>query len=364
VTTCERCGREYAPLRRGYCNRCDMRRRSLIGYECSYVDAEPVRLHVKELQAAGLGLRRIGQLSGVNRKILQWAMTGRSEREAPPSARITDRNAEKILAVPIPEVVHRIAAPRQPVDAASTVRRLQSLVAAGYTRAYLAAQLGMQPGNATRLFRESTGQVLADTARRVEDLFNHLRTVPGPSDIARAEGRKQGWPQPFEVLWHESTEQNRTEAAERKRFEQARKRAEKQTREQAREQAQERLQECNVCGKRTVWHRRGMCGECYEKRRNAGGLEWLAVALAPPGPWIELALCAQIDGDLFFPEKGGSTRDAKKMCLSCEVREECLQHALENEERFGIWGGKSERERRRILKESQPAVAAHTKEAS
>ena len=53
----------------------------------------------------------------------------------------------------------------------------------------------------------------------------------------------------------------------------------------------------------------------------------------------------------FFPEKGGSTREAKRVCRSCEVRAECLEFALENDERFGIWGGLSERERRRIKRE-------------
>ena len=63
--------------------------------------------------------------------------------------------------------------------------------------------------------------------------------------------------------------------------------------------------------------------------------------------WQERALCAQTDPEAFFPEKGGSTREAKRVCLSCEVRGECLEYALENDERFGIWGGLSERERRR-----------------
>ena len=49
-----------------------------------------------------------------------------------------------------------------------------------------------------------------------------------------------------------------------------------------------------------------------------------------------------------FPEKGGSTREAKKVCLSCDVRVECLEYALGQDERFGIWGGLSERERRRL----------------
>jgi WhiB family transcriptional regulator, redox-sensing transcriptional regulator len=66
--------------------------------------------------------------------------------------------------------------------------------------------------------------------------------------------------------------------------------------------------------------------------------------------WQERALCAQTDPEAFFPEKGGSTREAKKVCLSCEVRGECLEYALANDERFGIWGGLSERERRRLKK--------------
>ncbi len=68
--------------------------------------------------------------------------------------------------------------------------------------------------------------------------------------------------------------------------------------------------------------------------------------------WQEKALCAQTDPEAFFPEKGGSTREAKKVCLSCEVRADCLDYALKNDERFGIWGGLSERERRRIRRAS------------
>lgn len=66
--------------------------------------------------------------------------------------------------------------------------------------------------------------------------------------------------------------------------------------------------------------------------------------------WQTDALCAQTDPEAFFPEKGGSTRDAKKVCGSCNVRSQCLEYALANDERFGIWGGLSERERRRLRK--------------
>lgn len=64
--------------------------------------------------------------------------------------------------------------------------------------------------------------------------------------------------------------------------------------------------------------------------------------------WQERALCAQTDPEAFFPEKGGSTREAKRICLGCEVKDACLEYALANDERFGIWGGLSERERRRL----------------
>ena len=60
------------------------------------------------------------------------------------------------------------------------------------------------------------------------------------------------------------------------------------------------------------------------------------------------ALCAQTDPEAFFPEKGGSTRDAKRICTTCDVRDQCLEYALQNDERFGIWGGLSERERRKL----------------
>jgi hypothetical protein len=69
--------------------------------------------------------------------------------------------------------------------------------------------------------------------------------------------------------------------------------------------------------------------------------------LPEPMEWQERALCAQTDPEAFFPEKGGSTREAKRICAGCEVRPECLEYALANDERFGIWGGMSERERRR-----------------
>jgi WhiB family redox-sensing transcriptional regulator len=67
--------------------------------------------------------------------------------------------------------------------------------------------------------------------------------------------------------------------------------------------------------------------------------------------WQERANCLGVDPDLFFPERGASTREAKSVCRSCEVRLECLEYALNHGEKFGIWGGLSERERRRVRRE-------------
>jgi WhiB family redox-sensing transcriptional regulator len=88
----------------------------------------------------------------------------------------------------------------------------------------------------------------------------------------------------------------------------------------------------------------------------------------PASPWAEPAmdeatwrldaLCAETDPEAFFPEKGGSTREAKRVCTGCDVRAECLEYALTNDERFGIWGGLSERERRRLRLQRRIALSA------
>jgi WhiB family transcriptional regulator, redox-sensing transcriptional regulator len=81
------------------------------------------------------------------------------------------------------------------------------------------------------------------------------------------------------------------------------------------------------------------------------GYHALNYTVPPELEWQERALCAQTDPESFFPEKGGSTREAKRICMTCEVRSPCLEYALANQERFGIWGGLSERERRKLEKE-------------
>lgn len=71
-------------------------------------------------------------------------------------------------------------------------------------------------------------------------------------------------------------------------------------------------------------------------------------------PWMDGALCPQVDGDCFFPNKGESAMDAKAVCIKCPVRLECWEHCVKNDERYGVWAGVTETERRRYRR-STPA---------
>ena len=94
--------------------------------------------------------------------------------------------------------------------------------------------------------------------------------------------------------------------------------------------------------------------------------EWrgMALALTIPGRWAERALCAQADGDAWFPDKGQSdlAAAAKRICGHCPVRAPCLDYALSGADTWGgiatgIWGGTTPQERDR-LRRQRKAVAA------
>ena len=91
-----------------------------------------------------------------------------------------------------------------------------------------------------------------------------------------------------------------------------------------------------------------------EEGRTGGKVDGSMGIIAKPDldtGWKDLSNCLGVDPDLFFPERGASTREAKEVCRGCEVRIACLEYALQNGEKFGIWGGMSERERRRIRRQ-------------
>lgn len=101
------------------------------------------------------------------------------------------------------------------------------------------------------------------------------------------------------------------------------------------------------------------CVAAFDRTRTVSQIAELEIPDALLGPdddlsWRDAARCAQSDAELFFPEKGGSNRIAKRICRACPVRAECLEFALGTGEEFGIWGGLSEIERRRLLRQGAP----------
>lgn len=97
------------------------------------------------------------------------------------------------------------------------------------------------------------------------------------------------------------------------------------------------------CGCRT----RGVDAALIERFSPPGTLlpMHIETTATPDLSWQEQALCAQTGGDFFFPEPGSSVRDAKRICALCPIRSTCLEFAMRNDERFGVWGGLSEKER-------------------
>lgn len=96
--------------------------------------------------------------------------------------------------------------------------------------------------------------------------------------------------------------------------------------------------------------------------RNTNISDILASLPAPPAWHIDTP-CSQADADAWFPEKGESTANAKRICAGCDVRTTCLEWALEHNEKFGVWGGLSELERRRLLEQRDTQAATGRKAA-
>lgn len=102
-------------------------------------------------------------------------------------------------------------------------------------------------------------------------------------------------------------------------------------------------------------HTKDICNSCEMRRRRGldgpsrpkGGPSLTGMGL-PPADVLDQALCAQTDPEAFFPEKGGSTREAKAVCAACPVREACLAWAIKTNQPHGVWGGLSEKERRKL----------------
>ncbi|NQV05427.1 WhiB family transcriptional regulator [bacterium] len=69
-------------------------------------------------------------------------------------------------------------------------------------------------------------------------------------------------------------------------------------------------------------------------------------------PWVVNAGCRDSDADTFFPGPDGDAELAVRICMGCPVRQECLDWAIEIRIAYGVWGGTTERERRRFLRKT------------
>lgn len=174
-------------------------RQRLYGIEADFVDAAPVREHINALRQSGLGLRRIAALSGVSRSTLSELYAERPGRNT--KQRVRSSIARKLLAVDSGQDSLAAAAP---VDATGTHRRIQALVALGYSYTRLGAGLGLSGGNVAAMLQRQSVQ--ARTARKVSDLYESYWDRP----IAGAEGsrsrnlaQRKGWLPP--MAWDDET---------------------------------------------------------------------------------------------------------------------------------------------------------------
>lgn len=172
----ERCPCPRCKAARSAYNR--QRRQAMAGEDhvwLPYVSAEPARRHLAALTEAGVGLKTVARLSGVSHGSLSQIVYGAPRLGRPPSRRVRRQTLERILAVHPAQ-----AGGGQRVSAGATWTLIGELVAAGYTRAYLARALGSQAASPT--LQIGRQQVRASTARAVEDLHQRLinRPPPGP----------------------------------------------------------------------------------------------------------------------------------------------------------------------------------------
>lgn len=199
------CGRPAQ--RRGWCSsHYYQQRERQIAYgrwEPVWVDAEPVRAHVQALRAAGMGSRRVAELAAVDRTRISALLNGRPGRSTGPLRRMHRDLAARILAVPLPDAPRRGAAAGARVPAVGTTRRLQALVAIGWSQSDLCSRLGIAVTNSTGLFTGTRTSVTAATARHVDALFSELQLTPGGNDRARVRARRRGWAPP--LAWDEDT---------------------------------------------------------------------------------------------------------------------------------------------------------------
>lgn len=180
----------------------------------AYVDTSDAVAHIRRLQAAGLGWKRIASMAGLDSSLLYPLLYGRPDRNGgQPRTKARPATVAAILAVPMPgldqlgAVVH--------VPALGTRRRLQALTAAGWSINQIATRSGANRQALDRAILDTTQSVTATTARRIRDTYTRLENQAPPeatwherSAAARARRRAQdaGWLAP--AWWDPDTIDN------------------------------------------------------------------------------------------------------------------------------------------------------------
>lgn len=196
------CGCRCWPCRRATLDQEIARDRAKAYGRCRLVDAEPVRVHVRELMANGMGWPRISAVSGVDGTIicrLVWGKSrGNGQREI--SRRVARETADALLAV-----TWSLADGGPPIDGETTARRLRALVAIGWYPALLAREVGWNRAYFDRVLYANGKQVRVrpGTARRVHSIYRRLADAPPPqgtyAERARREAARRGWMPPVRV---------------------------------------------------------------------------------------------------------------------------------------------------------------------
>jgi len=184
-------------LRRGMCKSCyerwRVRQHAYGRFESQYVDASKARTHITQLREVGVSWRQMELLTGVNRKQLTTIYRGADIS--------SHRTVTRILSTPIPAGKHVAAADYDRVPSIGATRRLQAMVANGWTQTYIAQRLGMTVHNLGVVVHGHQAAVSAQRDRDIRALFNELEVRKGPSTRARNLGVKHGWALPLE--WDE-----------------------------------------------------------------------------------------------------------------------------------------------------------------
>lgn len=170
----------------------------------AYVDAQPAREHVERLQSEGMGWKRIARAAGIETSVVWKLLYGDPSRNMPPTRRVRPATAEKLLAVTVD------LAPGAKVDSTGTTRRLQALVAMGWSQSELARRLGMLSSNLGPVIHGKRGVTQA-TADAVRDLYDQLWSTPAPPSgrhgavpaKTRNYAARMGWVGP--LAWDDDT---------------------------------------------------------------------------------------------------------------------------------------------------------------